>query len=284
MGNQTLFHHTTSQNIGKSLAIVYIETEVKPTLQEDGSRVDKIVHHEKVISHATINSGLGNSFVITGLESAEYAQNLALLLRSRALAAPVNIIQELTVGPSLGQANIDMGIKSLAIGLLLVITFMLVYYRLFGLIANLALFLNVIIVVAFLSILGATLTLPGIAGIVLTIGMAVDANVLINERIREELRSGMSNLASIRAGYNRAFATIVDANLTTLIVALVLFMLGSGPVKGFAVTLTIDLIASMITAIFFTRVLVEGLYRWKPNLAVSIGITIQSRNTLILGA
>lgn len=273
-GGQTLFHHTTNQNIGKNLAIVYIETEVKQIKGSTGKMTNKLINHEKVISNARINSGLGNSFVITGLDSQEYAQNLALLLRSGALAAPVNIVQELTVGPSLGLANINMGIKSMAIGSIFVILFMMLYYRLFGLIANLALTLNVIIIIAMLSIIGATLTLPGIAGIVLTIGMAVDANVLINERIREELRAGMSNLASIRAGYDRAFATIVDANLTTLIVALVLFMLGSGAVKGFAVTLTIGLVASMITAIFFTRILVESLYRWKPNLAVSIGITI----------
>ena len=179
----------------------------------------------------------------------------------------------MTVGPSLGKANISKGILSVAIGSLLVVVFMLAYYRLFGLVANIALIFNVILIVALLSIIGATLTLPGIAGIVLTVGMAVDANVLINERIREELRNGMSPLDCINAGYDRAFTTIVDANVTTLIVAMILFSLGSGSVKGFAITLTIGLIASMLTSIYFTRAIIELIYKNRSNVTkLSIGI------------
>ena len=187
------------------------------------------------------------------------------------MAAPVNIIQELTIGPSLGQANIDKGIFSLSIGSLCVIIFMLCYYRLFGLVANLALIVNILLIISILSILEATLTLPGIAGMVLTVGMAVDANVLINERIREELRLGLPPAASIKAGYEKAFSTILDSNITTLIVALILFTLGSGTVKGFAVTLTIGLIASMFTSIVVTRIIIESIYK-KPNKNLSIGI------------
>jgi len=214
-----------------------------------------------------------------------YAQNLALLLRSGAYQAPVSIIQERTIGPSMGRANIHKGVLSVEIGGLLVILFMAFYYRLFGMIANTALVLNVLFIVSILSLLGGTLTLPGIAGIVLTVGMAVDANVLINERIREELRNGMTPQAAIHAGYERAFTTIVDANVTTLIVAVVLFAFGGGgPVKGFAVTLIIGILTSMVTAIFFTRGIVNLVYGGRSVKKLSIGIKVKSANASLLRA
>lgn len=270
-GNESLFHQTTASNVGKSMAVVYVETQLKKALI-DGKMQWKRQRHEKIISVATIQSALGNQFVISNLQNMDYAENLALLLRSGALQAPVNIVQELTIGSTLGPANIAKGIQSLAIGSLLVILFMAAYYRMVGLIANLALVVNVLLIMAILSIMGATLTLPGIAGMVLTVGMAVDANVLINERIREEIRAGVSDLMAVKAGYERAFATIVDANVTTLIVALILFALGSGTVKGFAVTLTIGLLASMLTAVCLTRAIIDlymGLSRKKQ---LSIGM------------
>lgn len=270
-GGESLFHHITAENIGQPLAVVY--TEIKPEQKIiDGKTITLHKKHERVISVATIQSALGNNFDITGLQNMKYAQNLALLLRSGALAAPVDIIEELTIGPSLGKANIDKGVRSLLIGSLIVILFMAIYYRLFGLVADLALMLNIVFIIAILSLLGATLTLPGIAGIVLTVGMAVDANVLINERIREELRNGMSTLASIQAGYEKAFSTIVDANVTTLIVAVVLFSLGSGSVKGFAITLIIGLLASMITSIFFTRAVINLIYSGKGKIPKKLSI------------
>lgn len=270
-GDESLFHRITASNIGKPLAVVYVET--KSEQKKVGGKTI-IARHliERVISVATIQSALGNDFDITGLPNQRYAENLALLLRSGALAAPVTIIQELTVGPSLGKANIHQGILSVEIGSLLVILFMLFYYRLFGLVADFALLLNIVFIVAILSVLGATLTLPGIAAIVLTVGMAVDANVLINERIREELRQGISPQASIRAGYERAFSTIVDANVTTLIVALILFVLGSGAVKGFAIILIIGLLSSMVTAIFCTRIIIQLIYSNRHVKKLSIGI------------
>lgn len=271
-GGESLFHSITAKNIGKRLAVVYVETEVKKQFN-NGVWSSKRIPHEKIISAAVIRSALGNSFEVSGVGSFEEAENLALLLRSGSLAAPVDIVQETTVGPSLGKANIDKGINSVIIGSLLVIIFMLAYYRLFGLVANLAVILNIILIIAVLSIIGATLTLPGIAGIVLTVGMAVDANVLINERIREELRNGMPAKMCIDAGYDKAFTTIVDANVTTLIVAMILFSLGSGTVKGFAITLSIGIIASMITAIFFTRAIINYIYRNHSNInKLSIGI------------
>jgi len=274
-GGESVFHQTTAENIGHPLAVVYIETKVEKKGVEPKTGKPILFHHKKAraISVATIQSALGNNFDITGLGNIQYASNLALLLRSGALEAPVDIVQELTIGPSLGRVNIEKGLLSLGVGALLVVVFMALYYRLFGMIANLALLLNVLLIVAILSILGATLTLPGIAGIVLTVGMAVDANVLINERIREELRRGMSPLASIKAGYELAFSTIVDANVTTLIVAVILFSLGSGTVKGFAVTLIIGLLCSMITSIYFTRAGVELIYLRKKNVKrLSVGI------------
>ncbi|HYF98252.1 MAG TPA: protein translocase subunit SecD [Coxiellaceae bacterium] len=266
-----LFNRVTAANIGKPLSVVYVET-IEQRQMVDGKEV--ITHQpvESIISIATIQSALGNNFEITGLESEQYAKNLALLLRSGAYSAPVSFVEERLVGPSLGAANIRQGVMSTLIGSLVVILFMAFYYRVFGLIADMALLLNIVFIVAILSVLGATLTLPGIAGIVLTVGMAVDANVLINERIREELRNGMSAQASIAAGYQRAFATIVDANVTTLIVALVLFALGSGSVQNFAVTLIIGLLTSMVTAIFFTRAVVNLVYGRRNVKKLSIGI------------
>ncbi len=271
-GGESKFHSTTAKNIGKSLAVVYVDTTTEKTLVND-QWIVKHTPREKIINVAVIRSALGNSFQVTGISSQQEAQTLSMLLRSGALAAPVDIVQETTVGPSLGKANIEKGMLSLAVGCLLVIIFMLCYYRFFGLVANCALILNVIFIIAILSIMGATLTLPGIAGIVLTVGMAVDANVLINERIREELRNKTHPKAAINAGYDKAFTTIMDANVTTLIVAMVLFGLGSGSIKGFAITLTIGLLVSMLTAIFFTRVVITYFYGKRDNLTkLSIGI------------
>lgn len=265
------FNRITEENVGKPLAVVYVETKTTRHL-ENGKVVTWHCQLERVINIATIQTALGNDFQITNLSTMEYAKNLALLLHSGAYPVPVDFVQERVVGPSLGQENIHMGVLSTEIGALLVVLFMAFYYRLFGIIADIALILNIIFIVAVLSILGATLTLPGIAGIVLTVGMAVDANVLINERIREELRNGMSFHASIKSGYDRAFATIVDANVTTLIVMIVLFTLGSGPVQGFAVTTTIGLLSSMLTAIFFTRAVVNLIYGRRGVFRLSIGI------------
>jgi len=249
----------TKDNVGKRLAVVFIENKIE-IVEEDGELVQKKETIEEVINAAVIQEQLSRRFQITGLESTKEARNLALLLRAGALAAPIYIIEERTVGPSLGQDNIDKGFKSVIIGFALVLLFMAIYYKVFGLVANIALALNLVLVVAMLSLLQATLTLPGIAGIVLTIGMAVDANVLIFERIREEVRNGNSPQASIHAGYEKAFSTIADANITTLIAALVLFSFGTGPIKGFAVTLSLGIISSMFTAIMVTRGLVNLIY------------------------
>lgn len=251
--------HGTRDNVGKRLAVVFIENKIE-TVEKDGELIQKKVIVEEVINSAVIQEQLGKRFHITGLDSTKEARTLALLLRAGALAAPIYIIEERTVGPSLGQDNIDKGLNSVVIGFVLVLIFMAIYYKVFGLVANVALTLNLVLVVAMLSLLQATLTLPGIAGIVLTIGMAVDANVLIFERIREEIRNGNSPQASIFAGYEKAFSTIADANITTLIAALVLFSFGTGPVKGFAVTLSLGIISSMFTAIMVTRGLVNFIY------------------------
>ena len=242
----------SGDNVGKRLAVVFIENKIT-TVEENGELVQKKEVIEEVINAAVIQEQLGKRFQITGLDSTKEARNLALLLRAGALAAPIYIIEERTVGPSLGQDNINQGFDSVKIGFLLVLIFMAVYYKVFGLIANVALALNLVLIVAMLSMLQATLTLPGIAGIVLTVGMAVDANVLIFERIREELRNGNSPQASIHAGYEKALSTIADANITTLIAAIVLFSFGTGPIKGFAVTLSLGIISSMFTAIMVTR-------------------------------
>ncbi|MDZ4262071.1 MAG: protein translocase subunit SecD [Pseudomonadota bacterium] len=251
-------HDITKENVGKLMAVVYVESKSETRIV-DGveERVKSKV--EDVISLANIREPFGKSFQITGLESKE-ASYLALLLRAGALSAPLEIIEERTVGPSLGQDNIDMGMKSMVIGFVVVMTFMVLYYRAFGMIANVTLVMNLVLLTALLSMLQATLTLPGIAGIVLTIGMAVDANVLIYERIREELRNGNSPQASIHAGFERAAATIADSNITTLIAGITLFWLGSGPVKGFAVVLCLGILTSMFTAILGTRALVNLAY------------------------
>ena len=249
----------SGDNVGKRLAVVFIENKIE-IVEENGEKVQKKHVIEEVINSAVIQEQLGKRFHITGLDSTKEARTLALLLRAGALAAPIYIIEERTVGPSLGQDNISKGYDSVKIGFLLVLIFMAVYYKVFGLIANVALALNLVLIVAMLSILQATLTLPGIAGIVLTVGMAVDANVLIFERIREEIRNGNSPQASIHAGYEKALSTIADANITTLIAAIVLFSFGTGPIKGFAVTLSLGIISSMFTAIMVTRGLVNLIY------------------------
>jgi len=239
--------------------VVFIESRTV-TRMVDGKPVKDRVRTEEVISVANILEPFGRRFQTTGLDSSDEAHNLALLLRAGALAAPIEIVEERTIGPSLGQDNIDQGLRSVLIGLGLVVVFMAIYYKLFGLIADLVLLVNMVLMVAVLSLLQATLTLPGIAGIVLTVGMAVDANVLIFERIREEIRNGNSPQASIAAGYEKALSTIVDANLTTLIAAIVLFSFGTGPVKGFAVTLFIGILTSMFTAIMGSRAVVNLIY------------------------
>jgi preprotein translocase subunit SecD len=249
----------TTENVGKPMAVVFIENRTTTKLV-DGQAVKRTDKVEEVISVATIREPFGRRFQTTGLDSSEEAHNLALLLRAGALAAPIQIVEERTIGPSLGQDNIDQGFLSVMVGLALVMLFMAVYYRLFGLIANLALVANLILIVAIMSLLGATLTMPGIAGIVLTVGMAVDANVLIFERIREEIRVGNSPQASIHTGYDKALSSILDANITTLIAAVVLFSFGTGPVKGFAVTLTIGIFTSMFTAIIGSRALINLIY------------------------
>jgi preprotein translocase subunit SecD len=270
-GGEGLFTKATAENIGKPMAVLYVEVKSTPKT-ENGVKTISYQTERKIISVATIQSALGNSFQITGLTSQEEARTLALLLRAGALPAPVTTIEEREVGPSLGKQNIHMGVLSVVVGFVLVVIFMALYYGVMGLIADAARAMNLVLIVSILSMLGATLTLPGIAGMVLTVGMAVDANVLIFERIREEIRNGMGVQGSIHAGYERAFATIVDANVSTLIVAIVLFSLGSGAVKGFAVTLTIGLLTSMFTAITGTRAIVNALYGGRPIKKISIGI------------
>ncbi|MFK7957604.1 MAG: protein translocase subunit SecD [Lysobacterales bacterium] len=249
----------TLENVNNSMAVVYVERK-SVTREVNGEFITEPEVIERVISIATIQEAFGRRFRTTGLDSPSEASELALLLRAGALAAPVEIVSESFIGPSLGKDNIEKGFNSVKIGFLLVLVFMAIYYRLFGLVADLALFANLVLVVALLSLLGATLTLPGIAGIVLTVGMAVDANVLIFERIREEIRNGNTPQASIRAGYDKAFSTIADANVTTLIAAIVLFTFGTGPIKGFAVTLSLGIITSMFTAIMGTRAVINLIY------------------------
>jgi len=260
--------NVTTENVGKPMAVVFKE---KRTIgrDENGKPIKKWV--EEVINVATIREPFGRRFQTTGLDSPAEAHNLALLLKAGALAAPIDIVEERTIGPSLGQDNIDQGFTSVMVGFALVLVFMAFYYRKFGLVANVALAANLVLIVAVLSIIQATLTLPGIAGIVLTVGMAVDANVLIFERIREEMRVGSTPQASIHAGYEKAFLTIMDANITTLIAAIVLFSVGSGPVRGFAVTLAIGIVTSMFTAIVGTRAIVNLMHGRKRLKTLSIG-------------
>ena len=265
----TLMNRATRTNIGRNMAVLFIEHKSEDTVVTDPETGEETIEREPyvergLISLATIQSALGNSFRITGLDSPTEAAELALLLRSGSLAAPIYFVQERTIGPSLGAENIERGLLSVQIGLLLVVLFMLVRYKVFGVFANIALALNLTLLVAAMSMLGATLTLPGIAGIVLTLGMAVDANVLIFERIREEIRNGLSVQQAIQAGYERAFTSIVDANITTLLVAVILFSIGSGPVKGFAVTLSIGILTSLFTALMVTRAMVNLVYGSKP--------------------
>lgn len=268
---ESLFTKTTAENIGKPMAVVYVEVKSTPKM-ENGKQVITYQTERHIISVATIQSALGSNFQITGLNGQNEARTLALLLRAGALPAPVTIIEERQVGPSLGKQNIHMGLLSIEVGMALVVIFMGLYYRVMGLFADLALAMNLVLIVAILSLLGATLTLPGIAGLILTVAMAADANVLIFERIREELRRGAGVQASIHAGYERAFVTILDANITTLIVMMILFSLGSGMVKGIAITVTIGLLTSMFTAITGTRALVNLIYGNRSIKRISIGI------------
>lgn len=270
-GGEALFYRITGDNVGKPLAIVYVETKMERQVK-DGQTTYIPRKSEKVINIATIQSALGNRFQITGLADSQEAQNLALLLRAGALPAPISIIEESTVGPSLGKENIKMGILSVEIGFILIVLFMMMYYRFMGFVADIALFLNLVFMMAALSIINNTLTLAGIAGIVLTVGMAVDANVLIFERVREELRNGLSPHAAIKAGYERAFSTIVDSNLTTLIAAIALAGIGTGSIKGFAVVLIIGLLTSMFTAITVTRAIIHLVYGNRTIKKLSIGI------------
>ena len=254
----------TSAHVGDPMAVLFIENKIE-TRYENGEEIRERKKVEEVISVANIRSAFGKRFQTTGLERNE-AHDLALLLRAGALAAPVNIVEERTIGPSLGADNIEQGRMAVIVGFLLVVAFMVVYYRGFGLFANAALFMNLVLIVALLSLLQATLTLPGIAGIVLTVGMAVDANVLIFERIREELDAGNTPQSAIKAGYDKAFSSIADANVTTLIAAVVLFGFGTGPIKGFAVTLSLGIITSMFTAIVGTRAIANLVYGRKRRL------------------
>ena len=258
-----LMNRVTSNAVQRRMAVIFVEHKSRQRVKKvDGELVSvRVPYTEKsIISLATIQTALGNSFRITGLDGAGEASELALLLRSGSLAAPMYFVEERTIGPSLGQQNIDLGITSVQIGLALVVIFMLFFYSAFGVVANIALGFNLVLVLAVMSMLGATLTLPGIAGIVLTVGMAVDANVLVFSRIKEELRNGLPIQSAIHSGYERAFTTIFDANITTLLVAIVLYAVGTGPIKGFAVTLSIGIVTSMFTAIMVSRLIVNGTF------------------------
>ncbi len=259
-GGNKMFRSTV-KNVGRNLGVLFIEYKTQ-TRDAQGNKLEKPVQiiEKKIISLATIQSALNAQFRTTGLGSSAEASELALLLRSGALAAPMQFVQESTIGPSLGAENIALGVKSVQIGLFLVLVFMLVFYKAFGVAANIALAVNLVLLVAIMSLFGATLTLPGIAGIVLTVGMAVDANVLIFSRVKEELANGLSPQQAINSGFDRAFTTILDANITTLIVAIILYGVGTGSVKGFAVTLAIGILTSMFTAIVGTRSIINLIY------------------------
>ncbi|WP_201551787.1 protein translocase subunit SecD [Psychrobacter fjordensis] len=272
-----LMQNATRTAVGKQMAVLFIENKQRITYEEDPvtgetEEIRTPYAETKVINRANIQAVLGSSFRITGLDSSAEAAELALLLRSGALAAPMYFVEERTIGPPLGQENIEKGLFSTQVGYLLVFAFMIIFYRLFGVIANVALAVNVIIIISIMSILGSSLTLPGIAGIVLTIGMAVDANVLIFERIREEIANGVRPKSAIVAGFDRAFSSIFDANITTLLVAFILFAIGTGPIKGFAITLAIGIISSLFTAILVTRALVQVAYGKRKSVKrLSIG-------------
>lgn len=269
-----LMNRATRNAIGRRMAVLFIEyrTETEEVeVNGETQLVEERVVEKGIISLATIQSALGSSFRITGLDSIPEAAELALLLRAGSLAAPMYFVQERTIGPSLGQKNIEAGFMSVSLGFILVLAYMILIYRGFGLVANVALTLNLMLLIACMSILSATLTLPGIAGIVLTVGMAVDANVLIFERIKEELKTGVPPQSAINAGYSRAFVSIFDANITTLLVAIILFAMGSGPVKGFAVTLSIGILTSMFSGLMVSRSIVNLVYGGRKIEKLSIG-------------
>jgi preprotein translocase subunit SecD len=270
-----LMSRSTRNNIKRRMGVLFIERKYRTRYEQDEKGDEVVVRvpydEKKLLTAPVIQSALGASFQITGLDSPGEASELALMLRAGALAAPITFVEERTVGPSLGAENIALGVKSVQIGLALVVIFMVLYYRVFGITAVIALTTNLVLLLAFMSLLGATLTLPGIAGIVLTVGMAVDANVLIFARIREELARRMSPQMAINAGFERAVATILDANITTLIVAVILYAVGTGPIKGFAVTLSLGIITSMFTAILGTRALVNLIYGGRRVDTLSIG-------------
>ena len=271
-----MHRNTRGENIGRRLGVLFIERKSKTVGYEINERGEEVAvrqtYEEKgIISLATIRDALGVQFRITGLDNPQEASELALLLRAGALAAPIDFVEERTVGPSLGAENIELGMKSVQIGLAIVAVFMMVYYRVFGVASVVALTVNIVLLIACMSILSATLTLPGIAGIVLTVGMAVDANVLIFSRIREELGNGLSPQQAIESGFGRAVVTIMDANITTLLVAVILYAVGTGPVKGFAITLSIGILTSMFTAIMGTRAIVNLVYGGKRINKLSIG-------------
>ncbi len=253
----------TTGNIGRRLGVILVEEKTKTFFDEENNVVQESFLEKSIISNATIQAVLGTSFRITGLNGPNEASELALLLRAGALAAPMKFVEEQTIGPTLGKENIDKGVTSIIIGFILVFIFMLLRYRLFGLSANFALICNLILVTSIMSAVGGTLTLPGIAGIVLTVGMAVDANVLIFARISEELKNNIEPQSAIKNGFSKAFSTIMDANITTLIVALILYAIGTGPIKGFAVTLSIGIVTSIFTAILVTRSLVNFIYGYR---------------------
>jgi len=270
IGGQRMFDYTT-ENVGKRMAVVYIERVPEVTKGPDGKEVHSTRINEQVINAATIQGVFGKEFQTTGLESAQFAADLALQLRAGALAAPMDFVEQRVVGPSLGKENVDRGLQAVLYSFGFALAFFLIYYRMFGVITCVALLINLLMVVAVMSFLGATLTLPGLAGIALTVGMSVDANVLINERIREELRAGMPPQAAIAAGYEKASGTIADANLTALLAGVALFAFGTGPVKGFAVSLIAGIVTSMYTAVSLSRgvaTLVYGRRRKLKSLAI----------------
>ena len=267
-------NRVTRENVGRNMDILLVETKSRTiaSLDEQGNQVEEVEFFEekRLISHATIRTALPRTFVITGLTGRE-ANDLSLLISSGSLAAPMTIVEQSVIGPSMGRENLESGFRGVQVASTLVVLFMLLYYRLFGLAANAALIMNILLIFSVMSLIGATLTLPGIVGIVLTVGMAVDANVLIFTRIREELANGIPPQQAIDAGYDRAFTTIFDANLTTFLVAVVLFTIGSGPVKGFAVTLMIGIVTSMFTAIVGTRAIINLIYGGRSVEVLSIG-------------
>ena len=267
------FRQITSKNIGNPMGVMLVNTTYEKVKDKDGKESNVVSKTEKLINVATVQSALGSQFQITGLNQKE-SNNLALMIKSGALQVPVHIVQEQQIGPSLGKDNIEKGMLSIVIALVAVVVFILVYYRVFGVIANIALVMNLILIIAVMSIIpGATLTLPGIAGIVLNLGMSIDGNILIFERIREEIRAGMPRQSAIHIGYEKAFTTIVDSNITTLIVAVILFFIGSGTVKGFAITLMIGIVTSMFTSVTVSRAMTNFVYGKRKKLEkISIGI------------